>query len=524
MRQTWRWFGPDDRVTVDDMMQAGVEGVVSALHHVPTGTVWTPEEIAKRQSEIAAMRDGTPSGLAWEVVESLPVSEGIKRQTGEWRAHLDAWKQSLRHLHAAGLRVICYNFMPVLDWTRTDLAHRLGNGATCMRFDLDVFAAFDIHILARDSAARDYPQDVVERAGRAFAGMTAAGRERLVRNVVFGLPGAAESFSLDDLRAQLAAYAQLDADGLRANLIDFLSEVTPLAEELGMRLCCHPDDPPFPLLGLPRVMSTEADYARIMEAVDLPANGITLCSGSLGVRGDNDLPGMMDRLGDRVHFLHLRNVKREGASVQRSFHEAAHLEGDTDMVALVAAALREEARREASGRSDISIPFRPDHGQDILDDLTRDAQPGYPAIGRLKGAGGVTRHRRGADAWRHRMSAPRLRRIADVTGSARLPGYDPEAHGVGIVHLGLGAFHRAHQAAITDSAMGRSGGDWRITAVSLRSRDLADALAPQNGLFTLIERGAEGGDGARRRLHRAGSSLLTRAPRSTRSAIRASAS
>ena len=385
MRQTWRWFGPKDLVSIDSMLQAGVEGVVSALHHLPTGTVWSSEEIAKRQKEIATTSSGKPSGLTWDVVESLPVSEDIKRQTGNWRAHIEAWKQSLRNLHAAGLEVVCYNFMPVLDWTRTDLAYPLPTGATCMRFDLSVFAAFDIHILAREDAEKDYPADVVAAAREIYRSMGSDQIEGLVRNVVFGLPGAAENFSLEDLRYHLSAYEGLGEKGLRGNLVAFLSEVAPVAQELGMRLCCHPDDPPIPLLGLPRVMSTEADYAYVMDAVDIPANGITLCSGSLGARPDNDLAGMMDRLGDRVHFLHLRNVKRESANVQTSFYEAAHLEGDTDMVSLVAAILRQEAKRRAEGRSDASIPFRPDHGQDILDDLGRKAQPGYPSIGRLKG-------------------------------------------------------------------------------------------------------------------------------------------
>jgi len=385
MRQTWRWFGPGDRCSVDDMLQCGVEGVVSALHHIPTGAEWPAAEVARRRSEIARMRDGAPSGLAWEVVESLPVSEDIKRQSGDWRAHVAAWIASLATLRAAGLRVICYNFMPVLDWTRTDLAWRLPNGATCMRFDLVDFAAFDIHILARAGAAADFAPEVVEQAARRHAEMDEAARARLARTVAFGLPGAAERLTLDDVRAHLAAYDRIPPERLRANLIDFLSEVAPAAERLGMRLCCHPDDPPFPLLGLPRVMSTEADLAAVVAAVDSPANGITLCSGSLGARPDNDLPGMMERLGDRVHFLHLRNVRRETAGVPASFHEAEHLGGDTDKVALIAAVLREEARRRAAGRADADIPFRPDHGQDILDDLGRGGQPGYPVIGRMKG-------------------------------------------------------------------------------------------------------------------------------------------
>ena len=385
MRQTWRWFGPRDLVSIDDMMQAGVEGVVSALHHVPTGAVWTAEEVAKRQAEIGRMRDGSPSGLKWEVVESLPVSEDIKKQTGSWREHIANYKTSLRVLRDAGIEVICYNFMPVLDWTRTDLAWRLPNGATCMRFDLNDFAAFDIHILARPGAAKDYPREVAEDAKRRFEAMDDATRQQLARNVVFGLPGAAEHFTLEDVRAHLAEYASISEERLRGHLIDFLAEVTPVAQDLGLRLCCHPDDPPFSLLGLPRVMSTEADYRKMMEAVGLPASGITLCTGSLGARPDNDLPGMMDRLGDRVHFLHLRNVQRQSVDVMGSFYEAEHLGGGTDMVAMIAAVLREEGRRRAAGRPDCSIPFRPDHGQDILDDLGRKAQPGYPAIGRLKG-------------------------------------------------------------------------------------------------------------------------------------------
>jgi mannonate dehydratase len=385
MKQTWRWFGPRDMVSIDDTLQAGVEGIVSALHHVPTGAVWTPEEIAQRQREIATMKDGSASGLAWDVVESLPVSEDIKKQRGDWRTHIANYTTSMENLAAAGIEVICYNFMPVLDWTRTDLAWRLPSGATCMRFDLADFAAFDLHILARPGAMDDFDTPLQEEAARRFAAMSDERKTQLVENVVFGLPGAAENFSLEDVRGHLAEYDSISEDRLRRNLLDFLAEIVPTAERLGLRLCCHPDDPPVPLLGLPRIMSTEAHYQALVDGVDNPANGITLCSGSLGARPDNDLPGMMDRLGDRVHFLHLRNVKRETADLRGSFHEAEHLGGDTDMVALIEAALREEARRRAAGRADWSIPFRPDHGQDILDDHGRKAQPGYPLIGRLKG-------------------------------------------------------------------------------------------------------------------------------------------
>jgi mannonate dehydratase len=385
MRQTWRWFGPDDLVSVDDMLQAGVEDVVSALHHIPSGDLWTAEEINRRKADIAQMKDGQPSGLAWEVVESLPVSEDIKKQKGAWREHIANYKQSLRNIAEAGIEVVCYNFMPVLDWTRTDLAWRLSHGGTCMRFDYAEFAAFDIHVLGRDGAKNDFPAEIIEQAGRLHAAMDDDQRRRLAANIAFGLPGSAEHMTLDGLSQHLSEYGSISADQLRGHFTAFLEEVIPAAQEAGVRMCCHPDDPPFPLLGLPRIMSTEADYAATLEAVDLPANGITLCSGSLGARPDNDLPGMMQRLGDRVHFLHLRNVKRDTADIRGSFHEAEHLGGDTDMVALIAAVLAEEARRRDAGRADHSIPMRPDHGQDILDDLNRRAQPGYPAIGRLKG-------------------------------------------------------------------------------------------------------------------------------------------
>lgn len=385
MRQTWRWFGPKDLVSINDMRQAGVEGVVSALHHIPSGEVWSSDEIRKRQGEIAHMKDGSPSGISWDVVESLPVSEDIKKQKGAWRTHIASYKQSLRNLAEAGIEVLCYNFMPVLDWTRTDLAWRVDHGGTCMRFDIADFAAFDIYILKRKGALADFSEDIGEEAGRRFAAMSEDAKIALSTNVVFGLPGAADHMDMEDVKTHLAEYDGISVERLRQNFIDFLEQVVPVAEEVGIRLCCHPDDPPFPLLGLPRIMSTEADYVAVLKAVDSPANGITLCTGSLGARPDNDLPGMMERLGDRVHFLHLRNVKRQSSEIAGSFYEAEHLGGDTDMVAVIAAALREEARRRAAGRPDWSIPFRPDHGQDILDDLGRRAQPGYPSIGRLKG-------------------------------------------------------------------------------------------------------------------------------------------
>ncbi|PTX03287.1 mannonate dehydratase [Pararhodobacter aggregans] len=382
MRHSWRWFGPRDLIRPEDIAQAGVQGVVSALHHVPNGRVWTPDAIAQRQAEVATASDGTPSGLEWEVVESLPVSEDIKKQKGEWRAHVAAYKTSLEHLAGAGIRVICYNFMPVLDWTRTDLRWRRPTGARTMRFDMADFAAFDIHLLQRKGAAQDFAPAVVEEAARRLAAMDDTARRALADAITMGLPGSTEAMDMGAVRDHLAEYGAISAERLRGHFIDFLSEVVPVAERLGLRLCCHPDDPPFPLLGLPRIMSTAGDYATVLGAVDSPANGMTLCSGSLGVRADNDLPAMMDRFGAKVHFLHLRNVTREADG---SFFEDEHLEGETDMVALIAAVLREEARRRAQGREDCDIPMRPDHGQEIVDDLRRGGQPGYPLVGRLRG-------------------------------------------------------------------------------------------------------------------------------------------
>jgi mannonate dehydratase len=385
LRQTWRWFGPKDLTSIDDITQAGAAGVVSALHHVPNGVVWTQEEIAKRHSEIATRKDGSASGLTWDVVESLPVSEDIKKQKGDWREHIANYKISMKHLADSGIETICYNFMPVLDWTRTDLRWTVPNGGSCMRFDINDFAAFDIHILKRPGAAADFTNAIADEAARRFEAMSEDDKTQLARNVTMGLPGSTESMTLTDVQAHLDEYGAISREQLRVHFVNFLEEVVPVAEDLGLRLCCHPDDPPFALLGLPRIMSTEEDYKYILDAVDSPANGMTLCSGSLGARPDNDLPGMMERFGPKVHFLHLRNVKRDNDDIAGSFYEAPHLGGDTDMVALIAAILTEERRRKAESRKDWEIPMRPDHGQDILDDLGRRSQPGYPTIGRMKG-------------------------------------------------------------------------------------------------------------------------------------------
>jgi mannonate dehydratase len=385
MRQTWRWFGPHDRVTLADARQAGVEGIVTALHHIATGAVWSPEEIEKRQREVSFHPDGTMTYLHWEVVESLPVSEAIKTQSGEWRAHIVHYRRSLDNLARAGVKVICYNFMPVLDWTRTALAWPVAHGGRAMRFDLADFAAFDIHILKREGAEADYAAPVVKKAEKRFVRLDDAARQKLAADITAGLPGTQEHWSLETIKAGLAAYKKIGPEKLRKHLIDFLSEVAPHAQYLGLRLCCHPDDPPFPLLGLPRVMSTLADYEAVLDAVDIAANGATFCTGSLGARPDNDLPGIVAALAPRIHFVHLRNVTRDSEEVPCSFFEDEHLAGQADMVAVIAALLAEEKRRRQQGREDAEIPMRPDHGQEILDDLKRGAQPGYPAIGRLKG-------------------------------------------------------------------------------------------------------------------------------------------
>lgn len=379
MRHTWRWFGPKDSVTLSDARQAGALGIVSALHHIPPGQVWPRDDIARHKAQIEA------AGLTWDVVESLPVSEDIRAGGPSTASHIANWITSLRNLAAEGVPVICYNFMPALDWTRTDLAAPRPSGATALRYDYGDFIAFDLHILKRTDAEKDYSEAQKLAAQTRAAEMSDDTRERLINTVLAGLPGAMEHWSLETFRDRLSVYAGMTAEDLRANLRGFLTQVVPVAEELGVRLCCHPDDPPWPLFGLPRVMSTEADYAWLVNAVPSLANGITFCTGSLGARGDNDLPGMMARFGPHVHFLHLRNVRREAETVPCSFFEDDHLDGSTDMVAVIAEVVREEKRRATEGRPDAAIPMRPDHGQAILSDQLGHYHPGYPAVGRLKG-------------------------------------------------------------------------------------------------------------------------------------------
>ncbi|MEG3147064.1 mannonate dehydratase [Sphingomonas sp. RT2P30] len=370
MTQTMRWFGPDDPVSLRDIRQAGASEVVTALHELANGAVWPQPAIAARKAMIAA------AGLGWTVVESLPVHEGIKTRGGEWDRLIEHYCQSLRNLAACGITVVTYNFMPLLDWTRTDLAWELPDGALALRFELEAVAAYDLHILRRPGAAADYTPDMVESATRRFHAMDDAARDQLARTIIAGLPGSEESFTTEEFLAAIGSYAEIDADRLRANHVAFLEAVCPVAEAVGIQLVVHPDDPPFALFGLPRVVSTEQDVAHLFAAVPSRANGLCFCAGSFGVRADNDLPGMVDRLGDRIGFLHLRSVQREPNG---AFHEAAHLEGDAGMVAIMAAI---HALQRRTGRA---LPMRPDHGHQILDDLTRRTNPGYPLIGRMRG-------------------------------------------------------------------------------------------------------------------------------------------
>ena len=381
MKQCWRWFGPDDPICLSDLHQIGVQGIVSALHHIPAGQPWDVTAISKRQRHLKL------GGYDWDVVESLPVSEAIKTQTPDAFAHIAAYKESLRALANCGINVVCYNFMPILDWTRTNLRAPQPHGGTAMLFDLVDFAVFDLYILQRLGANDGYPKLVQTQAKNRFGKMTNAAKMTLQNNITAGLPGANDVWSVQDVRALLKTYQGITSQRLRANLIDFLSEVAPLAQNLGIRLCCHPDDPPFSLLGLPRVMSTSDDFAAVLDAVDLPANGATLCTGSLGVAQEFDGPRFVERHADRIHFAHLRNTKRLPSLDPNSpnFYEAPHLEGDTDIVGTIRALMAEQRRRKALGRDDWQIPMRPDHGQELLGDLGRHGMPGYPLIGRMRG-------------------------------------------------------------------------------------------------------------------------------------------
>ncbi len=377
MEQTWRWFGPNDPVQLLHAKQAGAVGIVTALHHLPNGVEWPVSEIAATKAMIES------AGLRWSVVESIPVSEDIKTRTGHWQQHIQAYAQSIRNLAAVGIDTVCYNFMPVLDWTRTDLAYPTEEGGFALRFDADAFAAFDLFILQRPGAEADHPADRIARAKRLFTAMTTAQKDKLARTIIAGLPGAEESYTLEMFQTALDRYNDVGAEGLRQNLADFVKVIAPVAAEAGVRLGIHPDDPPRALLGLPRVMSTADDIRWFLSQVDLPQHGLTFCTGSYGVRADNDLPTMAAEFAGRINFVHLRATKREADP--DSFHEAGHLDGDVDMVAVIRVLVAEQRRRQAEGRADWRLAMRPDHGHQMLDDVGKAVNPGYSAIGRLKG-------------------------------------------------------------------------------------------------------------------------------------------